>query len=93
MDHCYSENILRRPNGTYYRKEKNKEWNSMRCKVEPVFGFITNSMKGGLLRAIGLSRAKIKIGLTNLTYNFCRLEQLKRTGRIYLYELRELGMA
>jgi hypothetical protein len=41
--------------------------------VEPVFGAWVMQMGGKLLRSIGLERAKVNLGLKNLTYNFIRL--------------------
>ena len=35
-------------------------------------------MGGKLVRAIGMVRARVKIGLMNLVYNMCRLVQLER---------------
>jgi len=50
----------------------------IRKRVEHVFGFMQNSMKGKFIRTIGLVRAKTKVGLMNLVYNLCRYEQLCR---------------
>lgn len=50
----------------------------VRCRVEHVFGFIETSMKGSTCRAIGKTRAKTNVTLTNLLYNICRFEQIKR---------------
>ncbi|ESV54448.1 transposase IS4, partial [Streptococcus agalactiae LMG 14747] len=47
---------------------------------EHVFGFIEMSMKGSICRAIGKARAKTNVTLTNLLYNICRFEQIKRLG-------------
>ena len=49
-----------------------------RAVVEHVFGAQTNDMGGTLVRTIGLSRAKAKIGMKNLAYNIRRLGQLRR---------------
>jgi len=59
------------------QKENNREKSKIRARVEHIFGFIENTMKGTLIRTIGIARAKINIGLTNLTYNICRAVQLK----------------
>jgi IS5 family transposase len=49
-----------------------------RSRVEHVFG-IQSSMAGDLtIRTIGLARAKVKIGLRNLSYNMNRLKSLLR---------------
>ncbi|MCK3951158.1 transposase, partial [Streptococcus suis] len=50
------------------------------CRVEHVFGFIEMSMKGSSCRSIGKARAKTNVTLTNLLYNICRFEQIKRLG-------------
>jgi IS5 family transposase len=55
----------------------NKEKSSVRVRVEHVFGFVENSMNGSIIRTIGITRAKAKIGMMNLTYNICRVSQLK----------------
>lgn len=44
----------------------------IRAKVEHIFASQKDKM-GLFIRTIGLSRAKVKIGLTNLAYNFNRL--------------------
>jgi transposase, IS5 family len=51
----------------------NREQSQTRAKVEHVFGAWVMQMGGKLLRSIGLERAKVNIGLKNLTYNFMRL--------------------
>lgn len=58
----------------------NKRKSKTRCRVEHVFGFIKNSMHGSTLRSIGMKRAEFNIGLTNLIYNICRYEFLKRSA-------------
>ena len=56
---------------------ENKEKSRTRLRVEHIFGFVENSMKGLFVRTIGLTRANAKIGMMNLTYNICRCVQLK----------------
>jgi IS5 family transposase len=62
--------------------EEEKRWNyrysKIRTRVEHAFGFITNTMKGNFIRTIGLARARFKIGMINLVYNFCRYQQCSR---------------
>ena len=53
---------------------------SIRSRIEHIFGFMTNSMHGLFLRCIGKVRADFNIGLTNLVYNMCRMETLRRCG-------------
>jgi IS5 family transposase len=50
----------------------NRKRSKVRSRVEHVFGFQQNSMGGKLIRAIGLARAEVKIGLMNLIYNLMR---------------------
>ena len=62
---------------TEAQKESNKGKSKYRARVEHIFGFIENSMKGTYMRCIGIARARVVIGLTNLTYNICRTVQIK----------------
>jgi transposase, IS5 family len=62
---------------TQNQKESNRQKSKIRARVEHIFGFIETTMKGTLIRTIGMARAKMNIGLTNLTYNLCRAVQLK----------------
>jgi IS5 family transposase len=64
---------------TEKQKEKNRKKSKSRARVEHVFGFIKNSMKGSCIKAIGIERNDGIIGLMNLTYNMCRFIQLCRT--------------
>lgn len=58
------------------QKENNRIKSSKRARVEHIFGFIETNMKGTCIRTIGMARAKVNIGITNLTYNICRAVQL-----------------
>lgn len=60
------------------QKESNRKKSKVRCRIEHIFGFMTNSMYGITIRSIGITRAWFQIGLTNLVYNICRYEFLKR---------------
>lgn len=62
---------------TEKQKASNKEKSRTRVRVEHIFGFVENSMNGSFIRTIGITRAKAKIGMMNLTYNICRCVQLK----------------
>lgn len=62
---------------TEEQMKNNRKKSSTRVRVEHVFGFLTNSMRGLNLRCIGLKRAEFNIGLTNLTYNLFRSDFLK----------------
>jgi IS5 family transposase len=48
----------------------------VRARVEHVFGHQATAMGGKLVRTIGLMRAKMKIGMQNLTYNMSRFIHL-----------------
>ena len=61
---------------TATQKESNKNKSKYRARVEHIFGFIENSMHGSYMRIIGMARARVVIGLTNLAYNICRAVQL-----------------
>lgn len=54
------------------QKEHNRQKSKVRARVEHIFGFIENSMGGSFMRCIGIARARVVIGLTNLVYNMCR---------------------
>lgn len=58
-------------------KSNNKK-SKIRVRVEHVFGFMHQSTGGLLIRTIGKARAKIKIGLMNLTYNLFRYTWYKK---------------
>ena len=62
---------------TEEQKANNRIKSSTRARVEHIFGFIENTMKGTYIRTIGIARAKVNIGITNLVYNICRAIQLK----------------
>lgn len=57
-----------------------KTWNKLvaqtRARVEHVFGFMENSMRGKYLHYIGMARNRAAIGMMNLVYNLCRYRQL-----------------
>jgi IS5 family transposase len=63
---------------TYEQKENNRIKSKTRCRVEHVFGFVTNSMNYFYIQSIGFQRAKGVVGLINLVYNMCRYEQIVR---------------
>ena len=58
-------------------QERNQERSKTRCRVEHVFGRITNSMQGKFTRCIGLAAVTLWWSLRNLTYNFIRFTQHK----------------
>lgn len=62
------------------QKAKNRVKSKTRARVEHIFGFMENSLKAGMIRTIGIIRAKSQVALINLTYNlfrFCQLEKAK----------------
>lgn len=59
-------------------RRENVRRSKIRVRVEHVFGFMVNTMKGKMIRCIGMKRTEGKIGLMNLVYNLCRYEQLNR---------------
>jgi len=63
---------------TEEQKEDNRIKSKTRCRVEHVFGFVTNNMQDFYIQSIGFKRAKGIVGLINLLYNICRYEQIIR---------------
>ena len=63
------------------QKSANKKKSAVRARVEHVFGYMHTSMNGVTVRSIGMARAKLHIGLMNLTYNLARFAQIKRLQR------------
>ena len=63
---------------TEEKRETNRIRSKIRCRVEHIFGYMTNSMHGITIRSIGITRAWFNIGMMNLIYNFFRYEFLKR---------------
>lgn len=62
-------------------KLKNREKSKKRCRVEHVFGFIENSLRGSFVRTVGIARAAANQWLTVLAYNLCRHEVVTRAAR------------
>lgn len=63
---------------TEEQKASNREKSRTRVRVEHVFGTMTNDMRGICIRTIGSARARVQIGLMNLTYNIKRAAVLIR---------------
>ena len=61
---------------TEAQKESNRKKSKVRCRVEHVFGYMEQSMRGLVFRGVGIVRAKANIAMTNLVYNMCRLAQI-----------------
>ncbi len=62
---------------TARQKHSNRRRARIRARVEHVFGHLVTAMGGKLIRTIGRVRARAKIGLKNLTYNFQRFLLLR----------------
>ena len=60
------------------QRKSNRRKSKTRARIEHVFGFMMNSMKGIYVRTIGLVRATFSIIMMNLTYNLCRYCVLTR---------------
>ena len=54
------------------QKESNRQKSRIRARIEHIFGYMSQSMKGFYLRAIGRRRNAAAIGLINLIYNLAR---------------------
>jgi len=65
---------------TARQKASNQKRARTRARVEHVFGHHVMAMGGKLLRTIGLVRARAKLGLRNLAYNFHRFLWLTRSA-------------
>ncbi len=59
-------------------QQLSSEKSKTRARVEHVFGFMEQSMKGLVVRSVGMTKARGIIGLINLTYNLFRYEQVIR---------------
>lgn len=62
------------------QNESNRCKSSIRSRVEHVFGFMEQSMRGIKCECVGIARATGILGLMNLTYNLFRYEQIIRLG-------------
>lgn len=62
---------------TDLQKLANKLKSRIRCRVEHIFGYMTNSFHGLTFRCIGKTRAYFNMGFTNVVYNICRYKTLK----------------
>ena len=56
----------------------NRTKSRIRARIEHVFGAQETAPGGRILRAIGMVRARVKIGLQNLVYNIRRLATFER---------------
>jgi IS5 family transposase len=60
------------------QKERNRQKSKVRARIEHVFGYMSQTMKGFYLRYIGRRRNTAAIGFINLIYNMARYEQIVR---------------
>jgi transposase, IS5 family len=63
---------------TGLKKLANHIKSKVRCRIEHIFGFMTNNLHGLTMRCIGEVRAEFNIDLTNLIYNMFRFETITR---------------
>ena len=64
------------------QKGSHRQKSKIRARIEHLFGFMSQSMKGFYLRYIGRRRNAAAIGLINLIYNLARYEQIVRLKRL-----------
>jgi IS5 family transposase len=64
------------------QKSSNREKSRVRARVEHVFGHMTKSMNGLIVRSIGICRARCSVGLQNLAYNMSRYQSLCFSGGV-----------
>jgi IS5 family transposase len=64
------------------QQERNTAKSRIRARIEHVFGFMTQSMRGLTVRGRSLARNEAVIGLINIVYNLCRVVQLKQKIRV-----------
>jgi IS5 family transposase len=62
---------------TRREKQSNRRWARIRARIEHVFGMTAQRAGGKLIRAVGWARARLRIGLRNLTYNLDRYAFLR----------------
>jgi IS5 family transposase len=66
------------------QKQSNRRKSKVRARIEHVFGYMSQTMKGFYLRYIGKRRNGAAIGFINLIYNLARYEQIVRLKLIPL---------
>lgn len=60
------------------QKQSNRQKSKVRARIEHVFGYMSQTMKGFYLCYIGKRRNAAAIGFINLIYNMARYEQIVR---------------
>jgi len=74
----YADSAYRNRPLTEEQEESNRQKSKIRARIEHVFGYMSQSMKGFYLRYLGRRRNAAAIGLSNLIYNLARYEQIVR---------------
>ena len=64
---------------TEEEQKENREKSKTRCRIEHIFGYVESTMKGSIVRTIGMKRAHFLSWLTVFCYNVARQETLQRT--------------
>ena len=64
---------------TSEQKMNNRRKSRIRCRIEHIFGFMTGAMHGITIRSIGITRAWMNIGITNLVYTFAGTVESEKT--------------
>lgn len=64
---------------TEEEQKENREKSKTRCRIEHIFGYVESTMKGSIVRTIGMTRAHFLSWLTVFCYNVARQETLQRT--------------
>lgn len=70
------------------QKESNRQKSKIRVRIEHIFGYMSQSMKGFYLRAIGRRRNAAAIGLINLIYPATAGARYEQIVRLKLLPLR-----
>jgi len=65
---------------TGWERQGNHTRSKTRSRIEHVFGVQAMIAGNGILRTIGIARARVKIGLRNLAYNMFRFQTLAFAG-------------
>jgi len=60
------------------QKDRHRQKSKIRVRIEHVFGYMSQTMKGFCVRYLGRRRNAAAIGLINLIYNMARYEQIVR---------------
>ena len=63
---------------TEQQKQSNNGKSRIRARVEHIFGYVYQRVGNPIIRTIGIVRAKVKIGLMNLTYIYAGLPITKQ---------------